>query len=108
MLPIPLQDILGSCLYCSGLCIAMSGKLAPVCLAIVGVILYNFRYVGADLSPRPLCFMARSCEKEMDPDARLCFVSLLLIPTAPPPPPLTHPLAWVSTPRVLSDSSTAR
>jgi hypothetical protein len=48
------QDILGSCLYCSGLCIAMSGKLAPLCLAIVGVILYNFRCLA-------LFFLFLSC-----------------------------------------------
>jgi len=37
------NDILSSTFYVSGLVTLSAGKLAPVCLAMVGIVLYLFR-----------------------------------------------------------------
>ncbi len=44
------NDILGSVLYTFGICTVVAGKLAPVCLGCVSIILYQFRWIYAEVS----------------------------------------------------------
>eukprot|EP01138_Halocafeteria_seosinensis_P001018 gb/GECG01001042.1/.p1 GENE.gb/GECG01001042.1/~~gb/GECG01001042.1/.p1 ORF type:complete len:679 (+),score=40.93 gb/GECG01001042.1/:1-2037(+) len=43
------NDITSSCLYVSGLCAAAAGRLAPIALLIVGIMLYLFRAIYGEV-----------------------------------------------------------
>ena len=43
------NDLLSSCLYTGGICAAYAGKMAPVSLLLVSVMLYFFRFVYAEV-----------------------------------------------------------
>ena len=43
------NDLLSSCLYTGGICAAYAGKMAPLSLLLVSVMLYFFRFVYAEV-----------------------------------------------------------
>jgi hypothetical protein len=54
------NDLTSSVLYTVGFCSARAGQLSPLCLLLVSVVLFFYRYVYGDLLfASPLCFCSR-------------------------------------------------